>query len=91
MLAGPERAADGEVKGSMQDWWWWWILCVSPPLSRIWSYLVAGVALESHLLNYVFRTTGGEAAASVCNERKKPLKDLNFPGRLNIQILIIRH
>lgn len=30
---------------------------------------MAGVALESNLLNCVFKITGGKAAASACNEK----------------------
>lgn len=83
MLAGPERVAGGEVQGSLRDWRW--VLC--PPPQRTWSYLVAGVALESNLLNCVCKITGGEASASACNEGERSQKKaLNFPRRLNIQI-----
>lgn len=46
-----------------------------PPI-RTWSYLVAGVALESNLLNCILKITGGEAAASVCNERERSQKKI---------------
>lgn len=48
---------------------------VSPPI-RTWSYLVAGVALESNLLNCVCKITGGEASASACNEGERSQKKL---------------